>query len=444
MTAGARVQPREGSAVRAFAFATGSALVAALLAGFLAITLDVHGAAAASSAKKKSNSATKAKPSADPRDVVLARVGSTTITRGDFDDRLEQLPAQFKGQVSSPDQKRAFLDRMIEERVWLETSIQNGVEKRPEVQAQLENTRRDLLIRTYLSEAMAKAPAPSDSAIQAYYDGHLGEFMAEEQVKVRHIQVKDEKTAKQVQKELVKSGADFAALAKKYSVDAVTKDKGGDLGAVQKTGFFGSLGRQQALADTAFASPVGVVKGPIQTGLGWHFIEVTERIPAKARPLEEVTPLISRQMAQEGQQAFYQQSLAGAKAALHVSTDAAAVDSLVNAQKSAVDLFREAGEQPGPDDRIRAYRRVVELYPQDQYAPQALFMVGFVESEEKQDYDQADVAFRELIARYPNSELAASAQWMIDNMRSDKTPEFELPGDLGPASAKAGTEKKTP
>ena len=133
-----------------------------------------------------------------------------------------------------------------------------------------------------------------------------------------------------------------------------------------------------------------------------------------------------------------------AKAKLDVSTDAAAIDSLVNAKQSAVDMFREAGEQAGPADRIRGYRRVAETYPDDAYAPQALFMVGFVESEENRDYDRADTAFRELIARYPNSELAVSAQWMIDNMRSDKTPEFELPGDLGPADAKDGAENKNP
>ena len=116
----------------------------------------------------------------------------------------------------------------------------------------------------------------------------------------------------------------------------------------------------------------------------------------------------------------------------------------MNAKKSAVDMFREAGEQPGPDDRIRAYRRVVELYPDNEYAPQALFMVGFVESEEKKDYDQAEAAFRELVARYPSSELATSAQWMLDNMRSDKTPEFELPADMGPASSKDSAENKEP
>ncbi len=426
MRAGARILP---------------ALMAALLAGAVlpAVSPDVAQAAAG----KKSTKSTAKKP-ADPGDVVLATVGGTAITRRDFDERIEQLPAQFKGQLSTPEQKRQFLDRMIEERVWLETAVKAGVEKRPEVQTQLVSHRRDLLIRTYLGEAMATAPAPSDSAVEAHYEAHQAEFMAEEQVKVRHIQVKDEKAAKQVQKELGKPGANFAALAAKYSVDAVTKDKGGDLGTVQKSGFFGSLGRQVALAESAFAAPVGKVEGPIQTGLGWHFIEVTEKIPAKARPLDEVKANIVRQLTQEGQQAYYAETLAAAKAKLDVSTDPAAIDSLVNAQKSAIDLFREAGEQPGAAERVRGYRRVVDLYPEDAYAPQALFMVGFVESEENQDYDRAETAFKELIARYPSSELATSAQWMLDNMRSDKTPEFELPGDLGPANAADGTENKNP
>ena len=97
-------------------------------------------------------------------------------------------------------------------------------------------------------------------------------------------------------------------------------------------------------------------------------------------------------------------------------------------------MFRDAGEVPSVDDRLNAYREVVTSYPESEYAPQALFMVGFVESEEKKDYDQAEVAFKELLEKYPKSELVSSAQWMLENMRSDKTPEFDLPGDLGKAS----------
>ena len=407
----------------------------------------VFGASAPVTAQTKKTSTTTAarkKAPAGPQDIVLARVGKTVVTKADYDARLEQLPPQFRGQVSTPEQKRAFLERLVEERVWMETALAHGVDKRPDIQSQLANYRRDLLIRTYLGEAMNAAPQPSDSAIAAYYEANKSQFMAEESAKVRHIQVKDEKAAKQVQKDLAKKDADFVALAKKYSVDPVTKDRGGDLGPVTRSGMFGSLGRHPALAESAFAAPLHTVKGPIQTGLGWHFIEVTEKTPATPRPLESVRSMITQQLAQEGNQAFYAQSLEKAKAELKVQVDAAAVDSLVNEKKSAVEMFREAGEQPGPEDRIRAYRRVVDLYPDNEYAPQALFMVGFVESEEKKDYDRAEAAFRELVAKYPSSELATSAQWMLENMRSDKTPEFELPGDLGPASTKDDATNKEP
>ncbi len=45
-------------------------------------------------------------------------------------------------------------------------------------------------------------------------------------MKVSHILVKDEKTAKEV-KEKVNNGEDFAALAKQYSEDTGSKEQGG-------------------------------------------------------------------------------------------------------------------------------------------------------------------------------------------------------------------------
>jgi hypothetical protein len=94
-----------------------------------------------------------------------------------------------------------------------------------------------------------------------------------------------------------------------------------------------------------------------------------------------VKPLIAR-APQEGNQAYYQQKLASARPRSAVKTDDAAIDRAINAKKSAVEMFREAGEQPGADERIRAYRQGSRPVPDNEYAPQALFMVGFVESEE--------------------------------------------------------------
>lgn len=410
-----------------------STLRAVIVAAAVALTVGAGVLSAGATVKGKKSAARAPRTKADTSHEVLARVADVAITRADFDARIADLPPQYRSQFATPDAKRQFLDRMIEERVWLLSAERARVQDKPDIRKQIEGQRRDLLIRTYLGGLMAEAPAPSDSAVQEWYAGHPNDYKSEERVKVAHIQLTDEKEAQRIKKEIAR-GLDFAEAAKKYSKDSVTKDKGGDLGEVAKSGFFGSLGRQPALAESAFTAPVNVVGGPYQTGLGWHLIRVSEKIPSAVRPLEEVKPLIVRQLTQSANQDWYQKKLLEAKAAVQVNVDSAAVDSFVTAQKSAAELFREAGDVPAPDDRIVAYQRVASTHPESEFAPQALFMVGFVESEEKRDYDKAEQAFRDLLTRYPKSELVPSAQWMIDNMRSDKTPDFDLPGGMGKAS----------
>ena len=78
---------------------------------------------------------------------------------------------------------------------------------------------------------------------------------------------------------------------------------------------------------------------------------------------------------------------------------------------------------PGPPrQRIAAYRKLLDEYPDSDVSPQAQFMIGFIHSEELKNYDEAEKAFRELLQRYPKSELAASAQWMVDHMRTEEAP----------------------
>jgi len=407
--------------------------VAALAAALGCCAARVPIATAATRAKGSAAAKSKTHATQDAGSRVLARVGDTVVTQADYDARLADLPPQFKSQYSTPEQKRQFVDRLLEEKVWYEAAKRARVAERPEVQKQINGFQRDLLIRTYLGEVMQKAPPPSDSLVNAYYQAHQSEYMSEEQIRVRHIQTADQKTGREVLEQL-RHGGDFEALASKYSTDAATKDKGGDLGPVGKGGFFGSLGRQQALADSEWAAPLHKPFGPIKSGVGWHVVEVTEKTPPHARPLEEIKGVIVRQLTQQANQDFYAQSLAAEKRELHLTVDSAAVSAVVNARKSAVEMFRDAGEITGADDRITAYRAVANDYPTSEYAPQALFMVGFVESEEKRDYDHAEESFRELVQKYPGSELVSSAQWMLANMRSDKTPNFDLPGDLGKAS----------
>ncbi len=69
----------------------------------------------------------------------------------------------------------------------------------------------------------------------------------------------------------LKSGKDFAEVAKKYSDDSGTKDKGGDLG------FFERRMMVQEFDEAAFNLEVGEVSNVVKTNFGLHVIKVTEK-----------------------------------------------------------------------------------------------------------------------------------------------------------------------
>lgn len=95
------------------------------------------------------------------------------------------------------------------------------------------------------------------------------------QVHVRHILLKDAASAQQVL-DRVKKGESFEDLAKNFSQDISTRDKGGDLGWVRR----GQL--VKPFEDTAFALAAGATTDTlVQTEFGFHIIKVDERKDAQ-------------------------------------------------------------------------------------------------------------------------------------------------------------------
>ncbi|HXT26192.1 MAG TPA: peptidylprolyl isomerase [Candidatus Eisenbacteria bacterium] len=94
---------------------------------------------------------------------------------------------------------------------------------------------------------------------------------------VDEIKKKAEDTLKQVKK-----GAKFDELAKKYSEDPGSKEKGGDLGW---------LVQGQTVPEfekAAFSLPPGAVSDLVKTQYGFHIIKVLEKETAHTKPFDEV------------------------------------------------------------------------------------------------------------------------------------------------------------
>lgn len=411
-----------------------------LLAWTLAVVALTAGVAVSAPKKPSAKKNAAAAAAANDSDVVLVRIGSDVITPRMLAARLQELPEQYRPQYSTPDGRKQLLDRMIEEKVWIKDADANGVTKRPDLLMQIEAQKRDLLIRTWVNEVMAKNPAPSDSEATVYYREHMDEWKTPANVTLRHIQSKTEADARKVLALARAKGADWDKLAKTYSADTLTRNTGGSLGTATREGGFAGIGSQPALAESAMALGTGKIGGPYKTDKGWHILKVDNVRAESVRDFDQVRSFIVRQLQQERTQRYYQDQLTRIRSQYKVSPDSAAVQKWVSAKKSAREMFQEAQNLPGAQERLAMYRQIVDEYPQDEVTPQSLFMVGFIQSEELKDYDAAERVFRELLQKYPNSELASSAQWMVEHMRTDEVPDF-LHGDHSPSGAKKPASK---
>jgi peptidyl-prolyl cis-trans isomerase D len=132
----------------------------------------------------------------------------------------------------------------------------------------------------------------SDDQLKLQYQQNIQQYQVPNRVQVHHILLMtvgktdaevDEikKKAEDVLKQARKGGK-FEDLAKKYSEDPGTKDKGGDLGW---------LVQGQTVAEfekAAFSLPKGQISDLVKTQYGFHIIKVLDKETAHTKPFEEV------------------------------------------------------------------------------------------------------------------------------------------------------------
>jgi len=88
----------------------------------------------------------------------------------------------------------------------------------------------------------------------------------------------------------LKDGANFADLAKKFSQDTGSAEKGGDLGE------FARGAMVKPFEDAAFSTAVGKITDPVKSQFGYHLIKVEGKVAEKVRPFEEVKAELAAEM----------------------------------------------------------------------------------------------------------------------------------------------------
>lgn len=234
---------------------------------------------------------------------VVAEIGSEKITLNDIDAMIKQIPEQYQPMAEA--HKDMFLDSVVSQKLLYVEASKLNLDKDPDVQKQIEDARKDIIIKEYLRKEIEDKVTVSDEDAKKYYEENPDKFKEPEKVEVSHILVDTEAEANDILAKL-KAGDDFAKLAKEKS-KCPSKDKGGELGYISK-------GQTVPEFETAaFSLQPGQLSGVIKSQFGYHIIKVTAKQPEKIIPFDEIKDQLKQMLLADKQKERFDDILKGLK-----------------------------------------------------------------------------------------------------------------------------------
>ncbi len=269
---------------------------------------------------------------------VLAKVGDTTITLGDYAAALEHMDQFDRLRYQSPERRKELLTEMINVKLLAQEAHDKGYDKDPRTQEELRSVLRDAMLK----EARRGAPLPADISadeVRAYYDAHHGEFRDPERRRISAVVLPSEAGAQAVLEQAKKglSAAEWGALVRAKSVDASAKanvpvDLAGDLGMVSPPGdSHADTSRvpEEVRAAVFAIAKVGDVAPQVVKAAGrFYVVRLTVKNDPQDRSFPEAERSIRVKLSQEKLRAREDDLLASLKAKFPVQIDDSAMASV--------------------------------------------------------------------------------------------------------------------
>ncbi len=363
-----------------------------------------------------------------PEDELAASVGNSwKLTREEVQSYIDQLPPEQRAKFDNSMGRAEIANRFLADELMHQEALDLGLPETPWVQSQLKDAERRILMQAYFQDQIASDAKPTEEEIYEYYNNHQDVYSTLETSRAQHIFSKRKEKLDDLKKRVVDGGEAFTTLAHKFSEDEITRADGGDLGFFNPGGFIRSVGFSDEFHDILAGLPVGGVHGPFQWEKGWSLIRINERRPAELKPFDEVRDEIVNTLTNMRLEEVRDAKIAALKEKHEWRNVMEEIAFAVN--RSPEELFNLAQTIEDPHQRITVFQKVVDDYPEDKYAPQAMFMIGFVYSEELKDRVNAQREFARVLDSYPESEIANTARWMLENMGMP-IPDFDDLKDL--------------
>jgi len=232
------------------------------------------------------------------RGPIVAQIGrNEVITLKEFKDAFSKGKSNRVLSSYKLSDLQRYLDQMIDQRIKVMAAYEKGLDKDYFVNRKVRPVRDHFLLKR-LYEIEIIDPVIKESDIRDFYN-HTGKEVEVRAILFRvpfrakpEVEKKVKARADSVLK-LIRAGEDFSALARKYSDDKESAEKGGFLGALLWTR------ANDPLLRTAFSLKVGQLSDVIKSRRGYTIMKVEGIRKRKREPYEKARKKISEELRKE-------------------------------------------------------------------------------------------------------------------------------------------------
>jgi len=245
---------------------------------------------------------------------IAATVNGTPISKFSVDQIVAQRSAM--GQPDSAETRKAIINQIAMTMLVSQEAIKKNLDKTPAVEDQINLTRQSILANAYVQDYTKNNPV-TDDMLKAEYDKVKAQMSGTEYM-ARHILVDKEALAKDIIAKLKKNPKLFDSLAKEYSKDPGSKDKGGELGWFDPRGMVPEFG-----AAVAMLQKGKFTLEPVKTQFGYHVILLEDTRTKPAPTFEQIKPQLTKQLQEQNLKKQIDDMMANAKIEITASPAAA-------------------------------------------------------------------------------------------------------------------------
>jgi hypothetical protein len=285
--------------------------------------------------------------------------------------------------------------------------------------------KRNLMLREIYNRKVTERVDVSEEKVQSYYNENLDKFSTKAYRKIQAFAFNDLNTAKQNQKlvkKAIKSGKE--ELWQEILAASVFEFEKGEIDFIYKNNLIPKCGQDSIWCEKVWETAPGKtdpkkLSDIFQSAQGYYvFFRILADTLAVPTPYADARVKIENEMRKSLSLEYFQEADSNLRQKYAVTLYK---DNLV--EKLTVEEYftkaEDAQKKRRYNDAVYYYDQICEFYPNSPDSYKALFMKGFLYSEEMNDKEKAIEIFQKVISDYPAGDLHESAAFMIQELKGE-------------------------